>query len=107
MRKPKSLQWVPIMMCATQLNPDQLNHYFTALPVRAREHQIRAPKKHIIWGLSMKGVYLFSNPTNYYNDIASAHICALMTRMCDRVLTIKPNLYTGMGYTGELGTIST
>ena len=57
--------------------------------------------------ISMKGVYLFSNPTNYYNDIASAHICALMTRMCDRVLTIKPNLYTGMGYTGELGTIST
>ena len=55
----------------------------------------------------MKGVYLFSTPTNYYNDIASAHICALMTRMCDRVLTIKPNLYTGMGYTGELGTIST
>ena len=55
----------------------------------------------------MKGVYLFSSPTNYYNNIASAHICALMTRMCDRVLTIKPNLYTGMGYTGELGTIST
>ena len=55
----------------------------------------------------MKGVYLFSNPTNYYNDIASAHICALTTRMCDRVLTIKPNLYTGMGYTGELGAVST
>ena len=50
-RKPKSLQWVPIMMCATQLNPNQPNQYFTALPVRAREHQIRAPKKHIIWGL--------------------------------------------------------
>ena len=50
-RKLKSLQWVPIMMCATQLNPNQLNHYFTALPVRAREHQIRAPKKHIIWVL--------------------------------------------------------
>ena len=55
----------------------------------------------------MKGVYLFSNPTNYYNGIASIHICAVMTRMCDRVLTLKPNLYTGMGYTGELGTIST
>ena len=39
-RKPKSLQWVPIMMCATQLNPNQLHHYITALPVRAREHQI-------------------------------------------------------------------
>ena len=55
----------------------------------------------------MKGVYLFSNPTNYYNDIASAPICAIMTRMCNRVLTLKPNLYTGMGYTGVLGTIST
>ena len=32
------------MMCATQLNPNQPNHYFTALPVRAREHQIRAPQ---------------------------------------------------------------
>ena len=32
------------MMCATQLNPNQANHDFTALPVRAREHQIRAPK---------------------------------------------------------------
>ena len=39
------------MMCATQLNPNQPNRHFTALPVRAREHQIRAPKKHIIWVL--------------------------------------------------------
>ena len=61
----------------------------------------------IIGAQSMKGVYLFSNPTNYYNDIASAPICAIMTRMCHRVLTLKPNLYTGMGYTGVLGTIST
>ena len=38
-------------MCATQLNPNQLNHHFTALPVRAREHQIRAPKKCILGGL--------------------------------------------------------
>ena len=56
MRKPKSLQWIPIMVCATQLNPNQLNHYFLALPVRAREHQIRAPKKHIIWVLN-RGSY--------------------------------------------------
>ena len=35
------------------------------------------------------------------------YVCAVVTRMCDRVLTIKPTLYTGMGYTGELGTIST
>ena len=94
-------------MCAAQINPNLPNQCFTASPVRARERQIRAPKKGILGGMRMKGVYLFSNPTNYYNDIASAHICALMTRMCDRVLTIKPNLYTGMGYTGELGTIST
>ena len=39
------------MMCATQLNPNKPNHYFTALPVRARERQIRAPKKHILGGL--------------------------------------------------------
>ena len=55
-RKPKSLQLVPIMMCATQLNPNQPNHYFAALPVRAREHQIRAPKKCILGGLS-RGTY--------------------------------------------------
>ena len=41
------------MMCATQLSPYQPNHCFTASPVRARERQIRAPKKHIIGGLSM------------------------------------------------------
>ena len=40
------------MMCATQLNPNKPNHYFTASPVRARERQIRAPKKHILGGLS-------------------------------------------------------
>ena len=40
------------MMCATQLNPNQPNYYFSALPVRARERQIRAPKKHILGGLS-------------------------------------------------------
>ena len=44
------------MMCATQLNPNQLNHYITALPVRAREHQIRAPKKCILGELD-RGPY--------------------------------------------------
>ena len=39
------------MMCVTQLNPNQPNHYFGASPVRARERQIRAPKKHILGGL--------------------------------------------------------
>ena len=38
-------------MFTTQLNPNQPNHYFTASPVRARERQIRAPKKHILGGL--------------------------------------------------------
>ena len=50
-RKFKSPQWVPIMMCATQLDPNQPNHYCTASPVRARERQIRAPKKGILGGL--------------------------------------------------------
>ena len=36
------------MMCTTQLNPNKPNHHFTASPVRARERQIRAPKKHIL-----------------------------------------------------------
>ena len=36
------------MMCATLLDPNQPNHYFTASPVRAREHQIRAPEKGIL-----------------------------------------------------------
>ena len=67
MRKPKSLQWVPIMMCATQLNPNHLSHCFTALPVRAREHQIRAPKKCFLGALS-RGSYS-DNVTVYpYNE---------------------------------------
>ena len=49
-RKSKSLQWVPIMMCTTLLDPNQPNHYFAASPVRARERQIRAPKKGILGG---------------------------------------------------------
>ena len=40
------------MICATQINPNQPNHSFAASPVRARERQIRAPKKHILGGLS-------------------------------------------------------
>ena len=49
-RKSKSLQWVLIMMCATLLDPNQPNHFLTASPVRARERQIRAPKKRILGG---------------------------------------------------------
>ena len=51
MRNFKSLQWVLIMMCATLLDPNQPNHYCTAPTVRARERQIRAPKKCILRGL--------------------------------------------------------
>ena len=51
-RNFKSLQWVLIMMCATLLDLNKPNHYFTASPVRARERQIRAPKRRILGGLS-------------------------------------------------------
>ena len=47
-RKFKSLQRVPIMMCATLLNPNQHAQCSTASSVRARERQIRAPKKGIL-----------------------------------------------------------
>ena len=50
-------------MCATQLNPNQPNHYVTASPVRAREHQIRAPKKHIIGVLRRRS---YSNRVTVY-----------------------------------------
>ena len=36
------------MVCATLLDPNQPYRYFTASPVRAREHQIRAPEKGIL-----------------------------------------------------------
>ena len=42
------------MMFATQLNPNHPYHYFPASPVRARERQIRAPKKRIFGGLSIR-----------------------------------------------------
>ena len=38
------------MICATLLDPNQLNHYVTASPVRAHEHLIRAPEKGIFGG---------------------------------------------------------
>ena len=53
-------------MCATQLNPNQPNQCFTASPVRARERQIRAPKKGIL-GAQTMGSY-WDNVTVYpYN----------------------------------------
>ena len=48
MRKSKSLQWVPIIMLTTQLNPNQPNQCFTASTVRARGRQIHAPKRGIL-----------------------------------------------------------
>ena len=51
-RKVKSAQWTLMMTHATLFDPNQPNHYFSASPVRAREHQIRAPKKCILGGLS-------------------------------------------------------
>ena len=44
------------MMCATLLDPNQPNHYFSASPVRAREHQIRAHEKGIL-GVLRRGSY--------------------------------------------------
>ena len=39
-------------MCATLLDPNQPYRYFTAPPVRAREHQIRAPGMRHLGGMS-------------------------------------------------------
>ena len=39
-------------MCATLLDPNHANQCFTASPVRARERQIRAPKKGILGEMS-------------------------------------------------------
>ena len=72
-RKPKSLQWAPIMMCATQLNPNQPNHYFSALPVRAREHQIRAPKRCILGGLSRSAYWYRVTVCPYNGYIRSSN----------------------------------
>ena len=44
------------MTCATQLDPNQLNQCFTAPSVRARERQIRPPKKRTLGGMN-RGPY--------------------------------------------------
>ena len=83
---PKSLQWVPIMMYATQLNPNQPNYHFTASPVRARERQIRAPKKHILGGLT-RSSYLDSVTVYPYNGYIQStnpivrHVISLICTM--------------------------
>ena len=43
-------------MCATLFDPNQHSKYFTASSVRARERQIRAPKKGIL-GVRSRGSY--------------------------------------------------
>ena len=86
MRKLKSLQWVLIMKCATQLNPNQPNHYYTASPVRARERQIRAPKKHILGGISRRSystrvtVYPYNGCIKSTNPIVR-HVMSLIWTM--------------------------
>ena len=53
-------------MCATLLDPNQPSKCFTASSVRARERQIRAPKKGIL-GVRSRGSY-WDNVTVYpYN----------------------------------------
>ena len=55
-----------MMMCATQFNPNQRNHYFTASSVRARVRQIRALEKCILGGLRRRSYW--DNVTVYpYN----------------------------------------
>ena len=77
-------------MCAPLINPNQLNHYFTASPVRAREHQIRAPEKGIL-GEMRRGcyparvtVYPYSGYVKRANPI-TRHVMSLtwtLNRMC-------------------------
>ena len=55
-RGSKSLSWVPMMAHAMLLNPIQLKQRITASAVRARERQIRAPKKGIFGALG-RGSY--------------------------------------------------
>ena len=62
----KYLKWVLIIMCATQLKPNRPKYYFTATPVRARQHQIRAPQKRILEGLS-RGPYPYRVTVYPYN----------------------------------------
>ena len=44
------------MICAMLLDPNRTNQCFTASPVRARQRQIRAPKKGIL-GVRSRGPY--------------------------------------------------
>ena len=72
------------MMCATQISPHQRNHYFTASPVRARERQIHAPKKHNIWVLrrSSYAAHLTVYPYNGYIRSTNPIVRHVMSLTC-------------------------
>ena len=77
------------MVCATQLNPNQPHHYFTASPVRARERQIRAPKKHVFGGLT-RGSYSYRvtvYPYNEYIESTNPIVRHVMSLACTLKLT--------------------
>ena len=65
-RGSKSLSWVPMMAHAMLLNPIQLKQRITASAVRARERQIRAPKKGIL-GVHSRGPYSTHVTVYLYN----------------------------------------
>ena len=85
------------MLCATQLSPNQPNNYSTASPVRARERQIRAPKKHVIWGLRRGSysdrvtVYPYNGYIRSTNPIVR-HVMSL-TWTVERMLANSHTLY--------------
>ena len=86
------------MICATLLDPNQPSHYFTASPVRAREHQIRAPEKGILGGNSRDSyptcvtVYPYNRYIGGTNPIAR-HVMSLNCtpiRMCAHFYFLHP-----------------
>ena len=83
-RKSKSLQWAPIVMCAAQLDPNQPNRCFTASPVRARERQIRAPEKGIlgVHGRSSYWTHVTVCPYNGYIRSTNPVVRHVMSLSC-------------------------
>ena len=75
------------MMSATQLNPNQPNHYVTASLVRARDRQIRAPKKHIFGGLSRSSYWARVTVYPYNGHIKS--INPIVLRVMSLTCTLK------------------
>ena len=74
-------------MCTTLLNPNQPNQCIRASPVRARERQIRAPKKGILGGMSSD-----SYPTRVTVHPYSGHIAGtnpVVRRVMSLTLTTR------------------